>query len=151
MKLALALSERADLQRRINDLGERLNRNAKVQEGEKPNEAPLNLIDEMERLYEKLEVLISRINRTNNETFCGETPLMSLLARRDCLKSRIVKLRSFINEAGNLTGRYYSKSEIKTYSTVPVADMQKKLDGLSREFRELDDRIQEANWNTELI
>ena len=36
MKLALALSERADLQRRINDIGERLNRNAKVQEGEKP-------------------------------------------------------------------------------------------------------------------
>lgn len=38
MKLALALSERADIQRRINDLASRLYRNAKVQDGEKPNE-----------------------------------------------------------------------------------------------------------------
>ena len=34
MKLALALSERADLQKRIADIGLRLNRNATVQEGE---------------------------------------------------------------------------------------------------------------------
>lgn len=35
MKLATALSERADLQRRITELGGRLNNNAKVQDGEK--------------------------------------------------------------------------------------------------------------------
>lgn len=34
MKLATALSERADLQRRISELSVRLNNNAKVQEGE---------------------------------------------------------------------------------------------------------------------
>ena len=35
MKLATALSERADLQRRISELSVRLNNNAKVQEGAK--------------------------------------------------------------------------------------------------------------------
>ena len=37
MKLAIALSERADLQRRISEINTRLNRNAKVQEGEVPS------------------------------------------------------------------------------------------------------------------
>ena len=40
MKLATALAERADLQNRLSELGGRLNRNAKVQEGEEPAESP---------------------------------------------------------------------------------------------------------------
>jgi hypothetical protein len=151
MKLALALSERADIQKKINDLGIRLNRNAKVQEGETPTEDPIELISEMEGLYERLEDLISRINRTNNETKCGDVTMTDLLAKRDCLKARINRLRSFLDNASNLTGRYYSKSEIKTYSTVSVVQMQKKVDALSKEFRELDEKIQETNWTTELI
>ena len=151
MKLALALSERADIQSRINDLASRLYRNAKVQEGEKPTEDPSELMRELEGLYGQLENLISRINHTNNETKCGDDSLTDLLAKRDCLKSKISILRSFLKEASNLTGNYYSKTEIKTYSTVPVAQIQKKVDVLSREYRELDDRIQEINWSVELI
>ena len=45
MKLATALSERADLQRRISELGTRQNNNAKIQEGDKPAENP----DELKR------------------------------------------------------------------------------------------------------
>lgn len=151
MKLALALSERADLQRKLSSLGERMNRNAKVQEGEKPSEDPMELIQEMESIFERLEKLVARINHTNHETMRGDTSLLELLAKRDCLKGRINKMKSFIDTAGSLTGRYYSKTEIKTYSTVPVAEMQKKLDGLSKEFRLLDDEIQEINWTTELL
>ena len=44
MKLATALTERADLQRRIAELSGRLNSNAKVQEGETPAEDPTTLI-----------------------------------------------------------------------------------------------------------
>ncbi len=106
MKLALALSERADIQCRIMDISERLNRNAKVQEGEKPSEEPLLLIEEMEKLYMRLEELIIRINRTNNETKYGDEMLVDMLAKRDCLKGRIKKLRAFLSEASALTGRY---------------------------------------------
>lgn len=151
MKLALALSERADIQKKLNDLGSRLNRNAKVQEGETPTEDPVGLIREMEGLYERLENLISRINHTNNETKVGDVTLTDLLARRDCLKGRINKFRCFLDKASELTGSYYSKSEIKTRSTVSVSQMQKKVDELSKEFRGLDAKIQETNWLTELI
>ena len=151
MKLALALSERADLQRRVSSLGERMNRNAKVQEGEKPSEDPIELIEEMEGIYARLEKIIVRINHTNHETMCGEESLQELLARRECLKRKMNRMNSFLDKAANLTGPFYSKTEIKTYSTVPVAELQKKLDGLAKEFRLLDEKIQEINWTTELL
>ena len=68
MKLALALSERADIQRKISDLSQRLIRNSNVQEGEKPAEDPIELMKELDVLYGQLETLISRINQTNNQT-----------------------------------------------------------------------------------
>ncbi len=85
MKLALALSERADLQRRINEIGDRLVKNAKVQEGEEPSEDPsedpVALIEEMESCFAKLEDLIARINHTNNMTRFKDMTLTDLLAK----------------------------------------------------------------------
>ena len=68
MKLATALSERAELQRRISEIGTRLNQNAKVQEGEEPSEAPEMLLEELDRSVKRLEELIAGINRTNSAT-----------------------------------------------------------------------------------
>ena len=65
MKLANALAQRADLQRRMAQLGSRLMNNAKVQEGEQPAEEPKELLAELESLSAQLENLICRINLTN--------------------------------------------------------------------------------------
>ena len=43
-----------------------------------------------------------------------------------------------------------SRSEIKFQSTVDVAEIQKQADDLAVAHRELDTRIQEANWHLEL-
>ena len=42
-------------------------------------------------------------------------------------------------------------AEVKLESTVSVADMLKCARAFARAFRDLDARIQEANWRTELI
>ena len=44
-----------------------------------------------------------------------------------------------------------SRSEIKYRSTVDVAEIQKRADELAVTHRELDARIQEANWRLELV
>ena len=150
MKLALALSERADLQRRILELKERLENNAQVQEGEQPSEDPLALIAELNANFVRLEELISRINHTNNETKCQGVTLADLIAKRDCLKQKIGIMRSFLNAASDKISRY-SQKEIKILSTVSVSEFQKKVDRLSKELRETDEKIQELNWLTELI
>ena len=151
MKLANALSQRSELQTRIRQLESRLNNNALVQEGEQPAEDPMELLHELEVDYTRLEELISAINRTNNSTKIGEgSTLSDLLARRDCLKGRLSVLRGFLDNASAMVRRH-SASEIKIKSTVDVRQLQKQVDGLSRELRELEETIQEKNWTTELL
>ena len=150
MKLATALSERADLQKRIADLGNRLKFNAKIQEGETPSEDPQVLLAELDKDFERLEELIARINHTNNQTRYGEVTLTDLIAKRDCLNSKIRTLRAFLDSASEKVTRY-SKTEIRIMSTVPVAELQKQVDRLSKELRETDETIQGLNWTTELI
>ncbi len=151
MKLANALAERADLQTRISQLQGRLGNNALVQEGEKPAEDPNDLLKELDEDFRRLEWLISRINRTNAavRTESGDT-ISDLLARRDCLTSRVGALRNFLTVASTRVRRG-TVGEIKIRSTVNVRELQKQADALSKELRELDTAIQEKNWTTDLM
>lgn len=151
MKLANALAQRSELQTRIHQLRVRLNNNALVQEGETPAEDPQELLQELERDYGTLENLIARINHTNNETkLSNGKSLTELLARRDCLTGKLEILRQFLDSASARVQRH-SVGEIKIVSTVHVRDMQKQVDQLSAELRQLDETIQEKNWTTELL
>ena len=150
MKLANALTERAELQTKVRQLENRLMNNAQVQEGERPAEDPAALLAELEAAYAALEDLIARINLTNSVTLSGGKSLTALLARRDCLAGKIGVLRSFCDAASALVTRR-TVGEIKIKSTVDVAALQKQIDALSKELRELDAAIQEKNWTTELL
>ena len=88
MKLAEALQERADLNRRIEQLRYRLGNNALMQEGEKPAEDPAALLRELEECLSRLEWLISRINLTNCAVKVDGRTLTELIARRDILSHR---------------------------------------------------------------
>ena len=151
MKLANALSQRGELQTRIRQLETRLYNNAQVQEGERPAEDPEKLLRELEEDYIRLEELISAINRTNStaRTEDGRT-LSDLLARRDCLKGKLGILRNFLENASALVRRR-TVGEIRIKSAVDVRALQKTVDGLSKELRELEETIQEKNWTTELL
>ncbi len=149
MKLALALTERSDLQKRLDQLEERLQSNALVQEGEEPAENPASLLTELDALSTRLEDLITRINLTNANTVADGLSLTAWIAKRDCLTKKIRIVRRFLNTASQTAMRSRG-SEIKIRPTVTVRDMQKDLDALSKELREIDARIQEANWSVDL-
>ena len=150
MKLAEALTLRADLQKRAAQLQNRLNNNAKVQEGEAPAEDPQGLLAELDSVMGELEELITRINLTNSAGLAEGGSVTALLARRDCLSRKVEILRGFLDCASSLTSRS-TRGEIKIRSTVKVPELQKKIDGLSRELRELDTKIQGLNWTVELL
>ncbi len=150
MKLATALSERADIQRRLSQLQSRLNNNAKVQEGEEPAEEPKALLKELDALLDRLEWLMARINLTNSATLSEGKSMTELLARRDCLSKRLIIMRSFLDSASTKVDRY-SQKEIKILSTVKVSQLQKELDAHSKALRELDEKIQSLNWTTDLL
>ena len=150
MKVAEALVLRADCQRRLEELKQRLIRNAKVQEGERPAEDPRELLKQFEKVADQLTSLIQRINRTNATSQFGEGSLTDALARRDVLRLRQSAYRE-LAQAASVVQTRVSKSEVKFKSAVDVAEVQKSADDLAKEHRELDARVQEANWRIDLV
>jgi hypothetical protein len=150
MKLAEALILRADYQKRIAQLQQRLIRSAKVQEGEQPPETPQDLLAELESAATELTRLIQQINRTNSTVSFQDQPLSNALAERDVLRLRRSAYDSLINAAAIRQERYM-RSELRMVSTVDVAELQRQVDRLSRDYRELDAQIQAMNWAIELI
>ena len=151
MKLAEALAERSDCQIRLEDLKKRMARSARVQEGEKPAEDTTELLAEIERVFSRLLELISAINRTNaRASFSEGTTISDAIAERDVVGKKR-DLLAGVAEAASTRQDRYSKSEVKFVATVSVAKLQKQVDQLSKRFREIDTRLQELNWNTDLI
>lgn len=149
MKLAEALQERADLNRRIEQIKSRLSNNAIVQEGEEPAENPEELLTELDNCIFALENLISRINLTNCKTMIGQQSLTELIAKKDCLLVKLCAYRELVSDASRLAHRA-TRTEIRIISTVNVKEIQQKIDAMSKELRLLDNQIQEMNWKTEL-
>ena len=149
MKLAEALNERADLQKRIQQLRARLLNNSKVQDGEKTAENPAALMYELDNCCAELETLITRINLTNAAAVHDGKSITQMIAERDTLANRLGIYRDFLNSASAVVNRV-THSEIKVYPSVEVDKLQKKIDDLSKEYRLLDTKIQELNWLTEL-
>jgi len=150
MKLAEALNLRADLQKRIANLKDRLIKNAKVQEGDNPAEEPTVLLKELDSDILELENLIKAINKTNSVTYMDNESISDMIAKRDALGLKLSVLRSFVSEAADKVERYSNK-EIKILSTVNVSEKQKEVDMLSKEYRVIDTKLQGLNWTTDLI
>ncbi|MGD1905675.1 MAG: DIP1984 family protein [Leptolyngbyaceae cyanobacterium] len=150
MKLAEALILRADAQKQIEQLRQRLMRSARVQEGEQPPEDPQVLITELETTSNQLVRLVQRINRTNSVTRFQAGILSDALAERDSLRLKRNAYDSLINAAAIRQDRYM-RSELRLVSTFNVAELQRQIDQLSRQYRELDAQIQALNWATDLI
>ncbi|RYG32953.1 hypothetical protein EON81_19425 [bacterium] len=151
MKLAEALLDRANAQRAIEQLQERLKNVALVQEGEAPAEDPQQLLQSVEAAYERLKVLMQQINRTNSLTDVGggET-LTDLLARRDVLKKRHAFLHDFATTATPKKEKY-QPGQVKYHSSVSVPEIRKMADRVAVEFREVEVKIQSINWSVDLM
>jgi hypothetical protein len=150
-----ALSRRADLQKRVGQIQDRLQASALVQEGDEPPESPDELLAELGSVCDELEELIAQINHTNAGTRLpgGET-VTEGLARRDVLDLRQGGLRGVIRAATNESGRglfRYGRSEIRMVRQVSVSELQSQLDQLAMQRRELDTQLQAHNWTTPLI
>lgn len=150
MKLAEALSIRKDLQKRIQQLEERIKSNVKVQEGDEPLEDPNELMKELHSCLIQLEELIARINLTNIKTKNAEgLTITQLIAKKDTLTTRIGILRNIYSEATNIVNRY-SSSELRIECVIDAKQLSKQIDDYSARLRKLDIEIQSLNFLTEL-
>lgn len=151
MKLAEALILRAESQRRIEQLRHRVVQNVLAQEGSAPAEDPGSLFADLERTADDLVVLIQKINATNSFSRLDDgTTISDALAQRDVLRLKHAAYRDAAKSASQSSDRYL-RSELRMTSQIDVPATQRRADDLARESRRLDTRIQEANWQTDLI
>lgn len=151
VKLGEALSQRSDIQKRIAQLGGRLQASSMVQEGDSPPENPAELLDELQKLTAELEALIAAINLTNSSSrLPSGVSVTEALARRDVIAIKQNVLRATADSMAQTQARY-SRSEIRVTRQIDVAAIRRELDDLAKQRRELDTSIQENNWTTELI
>ncbi len=151
MKLAEALILRADIQKRMEQVRNRLYNNVLTQEGELPSEDPNVLLKEFLSLQNELTTIIKAINRTNNKTPFNDSMMLSeVLVERDALLAKRAILSTAAERASDKQDRY-SRTEIKYVSVIDIKKFQKDADRLAKEYRELDTKIQGFNWNVDLI
>ena len=150
MKLAEALQERADLNRKIEELKRRLHNVILVQEGEEPAEDPAALLQALDESTARLEYLMAAINLTNCRTKVGGETLTALIARKDALLVRLAAYRELAYQAGQNTARARG-TEIRVKATLKAAELQKSADAMAKEVRMLDNLLQETNWKTKLM
>lgn len=150
MKLAEALQERADLNRNIEQLKNRLKNNVLVQEGENTAEEPEKLKQQLDASIERLAYLISRINLTNCRTKVDGQTLTELIAKKDTLSLKISVYKEIVYTGSQASYRARN-TEIKIKPTITIADWQANIDAMAKELRLLDNQLQESNWNTELM
>ena len=146
MKLAEGLLLRADLMKKIDHLQNRIRPVLIVSDDKLPQEDPDKLLAQLRKAIQDLESLIIRINKTNNETLVeGEGLLMEALAKRDSLKMLSERLRN-IRHAAQINNS--GENNLKT--TINIKKLQSEMDQTGRAFREIDSKIQETNWLTEI-
>jgi hypothetical protein len=149
MKIAEALLLRSEYQKRIESLKSRILVNIKVQEGDKPHEDPKELLKEIFDVEETLNELVIKINHKNLSTKLPNGDILAdLIAKRDMIMKKRKILTSIINEANKVDYRL-THSEIKMTMSLDIAQTQKQIDKLSKEYRELDTQIQSINWTTD--
>lgn len=150
MKLAEALQERADLNKKIAELRRRLENSLLVQDGEEPPEEPKQLLQELNDSVERLEKLIAAINLTNCRTTVNGMTLTELIAKKDALSIKVAAYKSFVYTIGGGTDRARG-TEIKIKSVLKASELQTTVDKLAKEIRLLDNLLQQTNWQTDLL
>ena len=144
MKLAELLARRAEIQSRLTDLKARAIRSAKVQDGQKPAESVNVLVEEASGLFVELRAAIVTINATNIAN-----DLMEQIADRDMATLAYGFLRG-VADAGIITPNIHTKSEVRFVETFNVKELLQRADRAARQRREIDTKLQEANWHIDI-
>ncbi len=150
MQLAEALLIRADQNKKILSLRARIAHNALAQEGDAPQEDVATLLAECFAVIEQQRVLVQRINAANASARLPDGRLLAqVLGERDALAQRHAVMTQAV-EATRKDADRYSMREIKWVPQLDVAATQKQIEDLARQLRELNVRLQEANWQVSL-
>ena len=151
MKLAEALNARKELEARLTRLQERLHACTRVQQGLPPCEDPEELYAKVEKASSELTDIVVRIARTNVATRIEGRLLADWIAERDVSQKQFRVMREVLRSSVVSFNHYDRPGSIRSVTTFDVAARHAELDALALRINALDARIQQANWETDLL
>lgn len=150
MKLAELLVRRADLQKKIASLRERIKLNVIFQEGSKPSEDAKALIAQASLALTDLRSAVTKINETNiGQKMPDGRSIMEWIAEREGLAQLHALLKEAI-EGTNLHRSRYGRQEIIWHTAIDVPALQEQLDSTAQKIRKVNLALQEHNWKVEI-
>jgi len=144
MKLAELLKVRSGLQNKAEDLTKRIYANVKRVDGDTPPEDPEALLVELDATFAELEGVVLRINTINSTQPHEGDSLLTLLLRREMTGKRLHTRKQAAETAAKHD--HFRDSDALYRRHVDVGKLYQEADTLAKQYRELDNRIQELNW-----
>lgn len=149
--LAEALALRANLNIKLGDLRKRIQANIYITTGNDAQEDATELLAQALNISTELEVLINRINQTNNKTTFKssifEGTLSGAIAHRDTLSAKIKTITETLDAIPNSKRSFFDERTTGKV-TMSVAELRTLKDEYSSKLRKLDVEIQKTNWST---
>ena len=105
----------------------------------------------LEKAAAELVEIVSRISRTNVETVVEGRILADWIAERDVSWRRLRVLQSALRAAAPSYDRHGGPGSVRSVTTFSTARRHAELDALALRINAIDARIQQANWETELL
>ena len=91
------------------------------------------------------------INETNSKTTFGDgISISDAIALRDCLGAKHQAYHN-IYTSTKISTRRYGQSEIKFVRCIEPKEVQKQIDKLAKEYRELDTKLHGVNWTVDIV
>ena len=148
MKIAEGLFLRDELTKRIESLSNRIESNIRVADGESPLENPDELIETLLQVEDELQDLVIKINHKNLTTESAEGNLLAdLIAERDRVMDKKRLLDAIMYRVNN---KSYSDDSSENKIVIDVKKLQKQIDKLAKQYREINVELQQANWTIDL-
>jgi hypothetical protein len=158
MKMAEALAEKSDLDKRIKQNADRIRNAARYVEEEGQVEDPAELLAKTRALMEMREHLVRRINLANAANPLYYKGVNVTVTAALALRERLNAERKLLNETAEAASperdSMYSRrrrTELAEKTDLPVKELRAEADRLARLHRELDTLIQQSNWSSDLI
>jgi hypothetical protein len=152
MTLAELLIARKAEKNNLVFLEQRLKANAKVQEGEVPQELPDVILNKIYDSIIKIEKQTVTINSTNAATVWNGsegTTLAQAIAKRDSL-SKLRRILAAALDAATVKADRFGRMEIKYIPVLNVSAILSAIDETTEEYSKLEAKIQKKNWETEV-
>ena len=153
MFLAEALLRKAALKKELDALEQRMSESARIPHDEEPADDYLVLLADYNDKEGELLEINRRILATNNNTeIRQEETISQAIIRRDSLKRVVSMYNKLLNAAtGSGSRGLFSSRDVKYKRVVDMDKVRSEMNKAAMQYRDLDIKLQQLNWNTELL